>query len=225
MAEASTANDFAHEPGLSREEIANRYTQWAQDAKYEQDLSEVNYKGPLISAEIMVELFPESSNRDAVYILDVAAGSGFAGQQIRRRGFTKIDALEPSEGMMNLAIAKNIYTRTFLAYLNGTSLNIESDFYDVALICGGMGQGHIPCSGLDELVRVVKPGGLVIIVMREKYLTSVAEYKDRLEPRMKELELADQWEPVFRRVVPQYSFQNNGVVFVFRVKSNSVIKG
>ena len=33
-----------------------------------------------------------------------------------------------------------------------------TDQYDVACISGGLGEGHIPCSGLGELVRVVKPG-------------------------------------------------------------------
>ncbi|KAK0054666.1 methyltransferase-like protein 27 [Biomphalaria pfeifferi] len=218
MAEdASAANDFAHAPNLSKEEIALRYSKWAQGAQYEQDLSEENFKGPTITADVLAELFPDEDSRGDVYILDVAAGSGFAGEKLVQKGFQKLDALEPSEGMLNLAISKGIYTRTFQTFLNGPTNCILSGSYDVALICGGMGEGHIPCSGLDELIRVVRPGGLAVIVMREKYLTSVVEYKDRLEPRMKELELEGKWSSVMRRVVPKYSFENNGVVFVFRV--------
>ena len=33
-----------------------------------------------------------------------------------------------------------------------------SDSYDVIAIAGGMGEGHIPCSALSEMVRVVTPG-------------------------------------------------------------------
>ncbi|KAK7009317.1 hypothetical protein BgiMline_000826 [Biomphalaria glabrata] len=214
---ASAANDFVHEPGLSKEEIALRYSKWAQGAQYEKDLSEENYKGPTITADVLAELFPYEDSRGDVYILDVAAGSGFVGEKLVQKGFKTLDALEPSEGMLNLAKGKGIYTRTFQTFLNGTSSFIQSDFYDVALTSGGMGEGHIPCSGLEELIRVVKPGGLAVIVMRETYLTSVVEYKDRLEPRMKELELEGKWTSVMRRVVPKYSFENNGVVFVFRV--------
>ena len=36
MANESAANDFAHEKGLPNEEIINRYTVWAQGAKYDQ---------------------------------------------------------------------------------------------------------------------------------------------------------------------------------------------
>ncbi|XP_059151416.1 methyltransferase-like protein 27 isoform X2 [Physella acuta] len=225
MAQASAANDFAHEPGLSKEEIARRYSEWAKGAQYEQDLGEKNYRGPLITAETMAELFPDEEVRKNLYILDVAAGTGLVGSQLQRKGFSKIDALEPSEGMLNLAISKNVYTRTFQNFLGEDSTNIEPDYYDVAIICGGMGQGHIPCNGIDELVRLVKPGGHVMIVMRESYLTTVEEYKDRLEPHMKELELDGKWEAVSRTVVPKYSFDNNGVIYIFKIKNNSIVEG
>ena len=32
------------------------------------------------------------------------------------------------------------------------------DTYDAVVTSGGMGEGHIPCSGLKELVRITKPG-------------------------------------------------------------------
>ncbi|CAG5124183.1 unnamed protein product [Candidula unifasciata] len=221
MADESAANDFAHVPGLSLQEISERYTQWAKDAKYEKDLRAENYKGPIIAADFTAKQFPDEAERKRITILDVAAGSGFVGEELKARGFTKIDALEPSEGMLNLAIAKGIYDRTFLSFLNGEPIKIESNYYDVAVTSGGMGEGHIPCSGLHELIRVVKPGGLVIIAMREAYLTTVLEYKDRLEPLMQQLEKEGKWETVSRTVVPRYSFENNGVVYIFRVKESS----
>ena len=32
------------------------------------------------------------------------------------------------------------------------------DTYDLLLVAGGMAEGHIPVSGLDDLVRVAKNG-------------------------------------------------------------------
>lgn len=32
------------------------------------------------------------------------------------------------------------------------------DAYDCAVMAGGMIEGHVPCSGLYQLARVVKPG-------------------------------------------------------------------
>ena len=36
-----------------------------------------------------------------------------------------------------------------------------SDTYDSVAISGGMGESHIPCSALHELIRITKPGELM----------------------------------------------------------------
>ncbi|GFR91738.1 Williams-Beuren syndrome chromosomal region 27 protein [Elysia marginata] len=156
--EGSACNDYAHEPGVPREEITRRYALWAQNAKYERDLREEVYRGPSIAADAVAQYFPNENLRRSVKILDVAAGSGFVGQKLKDKNFQNIDALEPCRKMLDLALQKEIYNRTFQNYLNGHVLQIESDHYDAAVISGGMGEGHIPCKGLDELLRVVKPG-------------------------------------------------------------------
>lgn len=56
-----------------------------------------------------------------------------------------------------------------------------------------------------------------MIVMREEYLEHVDEYKDSLEPLMQELEDSGKWTRESRVVVPKYSFDNNGVIFKYRV--------
>jgi hypothetical protein len=33
-----------------------------------------------------------------------------------------------------------------------------ADAYDAMVLSGAMGEGHIPCRGLTEMIRVVKPG-------------------------------------------------------------------
>ena len=61
-------------------------------------------------------------------------------------------------------------------------------------------------------------GGLVCIVMREEYLQHVAQYRDRLEETMKDMELNGMWRIVSRTVVPNYFFGDNGVVYKFVVR-------
>lgn len=217
MATESAANDFAHEKGLPVEEIIKRYTLWAQGAKYDQDLREENFRGPNISADTVAQLYPDNKN---VSILDVAAGSGFAGEKLKLKGYNNVDALEPSEGMLQLAKDKKIYNRHFLAYLSPDS-GVESNHYDVTLICGGMGQGHIPCNAVEDMIRMTKEGGHVVIVMREMYLTTVVDYKDRLEPMFQDWVSKGRWQLTSRTVVPKYSFDNNGVVFIYKVTETS----
>ena len=58
--------------------------------------------------------------------------------------------------------------------------------------------------------------------MREEYLDYVEEYKDRLEVLMQELEDDGKWESVSRVIVPKYSFDNNGVIFKYKVCWSSI---
>lgn len=83
-------------------------------------------------------------------------------------------------------------------------------------MAGAFGEGHIPTNGARELVRIVKSGGLVIIVMRKEYLTYVAEYVDRLEPLFKLLENEGIWSRLADFNVENYSFNKTGRVFVFQ---------
>jgi len=210
--------NLTHEPGLTTEEIAKRYTEWAKGAKYDHDLREENYQGPDICVQTVMDLYPDKKE---ISILDVAAGSGFVGEKLKLKGFTNVDALEPSEGMLQLAIDKKIYNKTYLGFLSPDS-GVPANAYDVAVISGGMGEGHIPSAACEDLIRMVKEGGHVVLVMREMYLTSVAEYRGRLEPMMAEWAKQGKWELVRRTVVPKYSYgTNNGVVFIYKVTETS----
>ena len=60
-------------------------------------------------------------------------------------------------------------------------------------------------------------GGLVVIGMREELLWLVSEYKDNLEPYMKQLEDEGHWKLLERTVVPEFFMHRPGVVFVFKV--------
>ena len=56
-----------------------------------------------------------------------------------------------------------------------------------------------------------------MITMREENLWLVPEYKDRLEPYMKQLEDGGMWIQLERTIIPEFFYHYNGVKFVFRV--------
>ena len=88
----------------------------------------------------------------------------------------------------------------------------------MCLLAGSMGEGHIPSNGLREFARVTKSGGLVIVVMRAEYLQIVDDYKNNLEPLMQKMADERIWSLEYKITVPNYSFDKNGLIFIFRRK-------
>ena len=60
-------------------------------------------------------------------------------------------------------------------------------------------------------------GGLIVLVCCEKEVLNIAEYKDRLEPLMKQLEDEGKWTILERTIFPEYLPEVNGIVFVVKV--------
>jgi ubiquinone/menaquinone biosynthesis C-methylase UbiE len=204
-------NAGAFRPGIKKEEVINYYSKWSEN--YDQDLNPNIYRAPQIAADICNIYFPNKQLR----IIDIGSGTGFVGEYLSKHGFLNIDALEPSIDMLEKSRKKGYYKN----YINepiesNKRTTIEDSTYDVLVLAGSMGEGHIPTLGLHEFVRITKSNGYIIIVMREEYLSYVEEYKDRLEPLMNELEKNGIWSLKLRLQVPNFSFNKTALIFVFQ---------
>jgi SAM-dependent methyltransferase len=80
-------------------------------------------------------------------------------------GFGKLDALDLSPAMLAEAARKGIYGALREGRL-GDRLPYDWGAYDAVVACGVLTTGHAPASCLDELVRVTRPGGLVVFTLR-----------------------------------------------------------
>ena len=69
----------------------------------------------------------------------------------------------------------------------------------------------------EDQLKFSVSGGIVCLVMRQEYLSYVAEYINQLEPMMERHEQQGLWKQEERTVVASYSFNKNGIVFVYRV--------
>ncbi|ODM99001.1 Williams-Beuren syndrome chromosomal region 27 protein [Orchesella cincta] len=208
-------NYNAHKAGISHDEMVQVYTQWA--GNYDKDLCPGRYNGPEIAARAMSSFYKDDDIRPTLKILDVAAGTGRVGVELDKFGFKLFDALEPSPGMLEVLRKRGLYALTYeTAIGHGIIAEIETNFYDALVIAGGMGEGHIPVKAVDEMIRIVKPGGMIFVIMREEYLSYVPEYTGKLEPYMESLVDEGLWAKVQREVVANYSFNKNGVVFIYQ---------
>ena len=140
-------------------QLAARYDEWAKD--YDADIADdFGYVMPQIAAEV----FGRHVGRDA-RALDAGAGTGLVGVELRRLGYSEIDAMDMSQGMLDQARETGVYSGLYQMTL-GERLDFETGSYDATIGVGVLTVGHAPASSLDELARVTRPGGFVVFTLR-----------------------------------------------------------
>ena len=149
-------------------------------------LDGMGYQSPAAVSAVAQRLLP----RDA-RIMDVGAGTGLLGMALAEAGFTRLDGLDLSAGMLAEAARKHVYRELFEAKL-GDDLALDDAAYDGVVAAGVLTTGHAPAESLDELVRITRAGGLVIFTLRT----------DRMPPdfgeKLSALERANRWRLVER---------------------------
>ncbi|XP_066986485.1 uncharacterized protein [Macrobrachium rosenbergii] len=118
--------------------------------------------------------------------------------------------------MMKLLETTGVYTKNYSEFLGDGANSVPSDAYDVLVCSGGMMEGHIPLKGIDDMIRVTKPGGLIIIVMRAEFLHEVEEFKG-LEHYFDSLQEKGCLTKVEVKRVPNYVTGKDGIIFTYRV--------
>jgi len=100
----------------------------------------------------------------------MAAGTGLLGAEIGRHGYCNIDGLDCSLGMLGQAKTQCIYKNYIKAHVDGLgSIPVNDETYDVIVSSNGLAPGQIYPSALPELLRVLRPGGYIILVMKDGY--------------------------------------------------------
>ncbi|XP_046346908.1 methyltransferase-like protein 27 [Haliotis rufescens] len=186
--------------------------------QYEKVLLTMNFSGHVQSAQSAAEWFP--SNREDVYVLDVAAGTGLCADKLYSHGFRKIDALEPSVQMLQEAKKKGIYGRYFNVMLGENNVDIKSDTYDAVTISGlsVMVMKRLPRKAFEELIRIVKPGGYIINTVYHKLFSDDGDAEAVIfRDNMKTLESQGKWKQVELRRFKGYVSGDDGAVFVTKV--------
>ncbi|KAH9518492.1 hypothetical protein Btru_016946 [Bulinus truncatus] len=183
-------------------------------AKYEEYMKILNYQGPKKTAETAAGLLKDNYT---ARILDIGAGSGLVAEQLSSLGYKTIDAVDASKGLLSIARVKGLYGKIICQFVgHGQPLPIEDNSYDMVVICGAMGENHIPKAAFSDIIRVVKSGGFVVNVFREEALY-VPWYEDGLQPYMNQLENDGLWKEIIRTKFPVFIADKEGLVLVHKV--------
>lgn len=174
----------------SDEELASSYDEWAQD--YEDDMLGLGYAIPAVAAGFVGRHVPPAGS-----VLDAGAGTGLFGEILRVLGYEDLVGIDISERMLAQANKKGAY-RMLRRMALGEPLRFASDSFSAAVSVGVFTTNHAPPDALDELIRVVEPGGHVVFSVRDDV------YRDGgFEEKQASLEGDDGW----RRVETSEAFQ------------------
>ncbi|MCY4652665.1 MAG: class I SAM-dependent methyltransferase [Dehalococcoidia bacterium] len=140
-------------------QLEERYDEWAKD--YDEDLEDAfGYVIPRIAAETFAQFVPKDAT-----VLDAGAGTGLVGIELHQLGYMNIEAMDLSRGMLEEARSKEVYS-AFHQMVMGERLDFDTGSYDAAIGVGVLTLGHAPAHSLDELARIVRPGGFVVFTLR-----------------------------------------------------------
>ena len=145
-------------------DIARLYDTWA--GSYDADMAKAGYRHPAIATALLARHLP----RGAAPVLDAGAGTGLVGEWLGILGYPAVEALDISEGMLAVARAKGVYRALHLGVLGG-DLPLPAEHF-AGLVCAGvLTTGHVGAEALPGLLSVTRPGGVLVLTVKETLWT------------------------------------------------------
>lgn len=141
-------------------ETRKLYDAWSKS--YDKAVQEEGYATPRRCAEALHATMADAQ----VPILDFGCGTGLSGLALRLAGFTVIDGVDLSAGMLEHAREKNIYRS--LTQI-GPDDPIPTTYAAVAAI-GVIGAGAAPLAALERIFDVLTPGAQCVFSFNDHTL-------------------------------------------------------
>jgi predicted TPR repeat methyltransferase len=170
----------------SNDELASNYDAWADT--YDRDtIDNWGRQDP----DVGVEVFAKHVDADA-RMLDAGAGTGIVGKLLADKGYRHIVGMDLSDGMLEQARSKEVYEDLRQMAL-GEHLDFATGEFDAVISIGVFTQGHARPSSFDELIRVVRPGGMIAFGLRAD-----AFEDEGFKEKQSDLETEGKWKLIER---------------------------
>lgn len=141
------------------QEIAELYDRWS--LTYDSEMAMAGYRHPSICLALLARHLP----RGAAPLLDAGAGTGLIGEWLDILGYPHVEALDISEGMLAKAAGKGAYKALHRLALGGTLPFADGHFAGI-VSAGVFTSGHVGVEGLDELIRICRAGGVIVLTVK-----------------------------------------------------------
>ena len=182
MEDLETWLDRVYQADGERTTLDKLYDEWAQD--YDQQIWASG--NPYIA--IATGMMGRHVNKLDARILDVGCGTGNMGLVLHQLGYSKLEGLDPSAGMLAIADKKDIYQQLHPLYLD-SKIDLPEGSYDAIVAAGVLTHGHAPPESLDGILELLKSDGVVIFS-----ISAIALEDFGFKQKMDALEQNRQWE-------------------------------
>jgi len=156
----------------STDEMVDFYRKWAADYD-RQMLDQRGYTAPSSIAKILSEQLSDTR----ASVLDVGCGTGLTCRLLAESGFSQLDGIDLSQEMIEVARERGIYRNLLQGDVN-QPLQLETASYDGVVSSGTFTHGHVGPGPLDEIFRVLKPGGILACTVHQDLWQSMG-FEDR----------------------------------------------
>jgi predicted TPR repeat methyltransferase len=142
----------------SVEENEALYRQWA--ATYDRDVFDtLGFTGSDRIADLLASYLPTRSTE----VLDLGCGTGAIGVRLAALGFGRIDGVDLSPEMLDIARAKGAYH--CLTAMDLTKPITPTHQYGAAISAGTFTSGHVGPSAIAEIAKLLAPGAVLAWVI------------------------------------------------------------
>jgi predicted TPR repeat methyltransferase len=142
------------------EELAEHYNEWAK--LYDADMAKAGYRHPAVVLALLARHCPKGAKP----ILDAGCGTGLVGEWLGVVGYPEVHGLDLSPGMLEAARGKDVYASLTQAAL-GTTLPFPDQHFAAVIASGVFTTGHVGANGLDDLIRITKSGGFIVLTVKD----------------------------------------------------------
>jgi len=139
------------------QQVAALYDGWA--ATFDAQMAAAGYRHPSIGLALLARHLRGGT------VLDAGCGTGLLGDWLAIMGVAPVQGLDISGGMLAVARAKGSYAGLQQAALGGP-LPFGDAAFDGVISTGVFTTGHVGAEGLPELVRILRPGGALVLTVK-----------------------------------------------------------
>lgn len=192
---------------------------------YEKETADLAFTGPNQTGIILSDHCPDRN----ISIVDCGAGSGLVGVQLNTLGYKNVVGVDISQKILEIAEQKGVYKNLFCVTVGEERMPFGDNEFDALVCCGCIAPAHISPSCFPEWVRIVRPGGSIVIVLRRCYVELQKDEEEfysqslgeSFEANIRHLEDSKKWKAISKKIFSGYLTENghanDGIGMVFEV--------